>query len=154
VQVGDKLTLIREAEDEGWYVARDERGKEGLVPTTHISMPGASVPASLAAPQPPSVPSAPPPASVPPPPASKTITPQSASQAPSAKPPTAAVAKFPYKASGEDELTFAVRTLLYCTRTCARLLVCHCLLHNIGFSCSTLRNTTQKSFFYLHSDVS
>ncbi len=97
MQAGDKLTLLREADDEGWYVALDARGKEGLVPTTHISLPGASVPAS--APLPPSAPSAPAPASVPPP---------SASQPPAPKPATAAIAKFPYKAAGDDELTFAV----------------------------------------------
>jgi hypothetical protein len=100
VQVGDKLTLLREADDEGWYVARDARGKEGLVPTTHITMPGAS------APLPPSAPSAPAPASVPPP---------SASQPPAPKPATAAVAKFPYKAAGDDELTFAVSLNSTCT---------------------------------------
>ena len=110
MQAGDKLQLLREAEDEGWYVARDERGKEGLGPATHINVGGPSVPAipSLHSTGEPS-------ANAPAPPAVTTTLPKPAAQANLPQPPssslkfpTAAVAKFPYKAAGDDELSFAV----------------------------------------------
>lgn len=35
--MGDTLQVLRDAEDEGWYVARNAQGKEGLVPATHVT---------------------------------------------------------------------------------------------------------------------
>ncbi len=93
------MTILRESEDKGWYVARDIRGKEGLVPETHLdfSTPDQGSAASKLAPSPPQAPSAP------------TVTQPPALQKPGAVTPAKiAVANVAYKAEADDELTFAV----------------------------------------------
>jgi hypothetical protein len=97
------VTILKEAEDKGWYIARDIRGKEGLVPETHLdfSTGDQSLPVSKPASSPPQAPSAP--AAAPQP-----QQPPAVQKAVNAMPAKIAVANVAYKAEADDELTFAV----------------------------------------------
>jgi hypothetical protein len=111
MQEGEGITIVRDAQDAGWYYGRTENGKEGLVPETHFQWTD-KFPAA------PSTPPAPAPAPAP-----------LASSAPPAAAPKTAVAKHPYQAAHPDELSFAVRVVHCASHTCRSLCFVCLFLH-------------------------
>lgn len=37
MQAGDRFEILSDAKDAGWLVSKDAKGKEGLVPITHVT---------------------------------------------------------------------------------------------------------------------
>jgi len=90
LQPGDKITILRDAEDEGWYEARSAAGREGLVPATHVVIDDSSAYGGQSTL-----------------PAQKDVSRGMPAPTASAAQGRPATAKFAYQAAGDDELSFA-----------------------------------------------